>query len=152
MKKNGISLIILVITIMVMLILVSITIITNRDTAKKARLASFSQEIANLKVATNDMRIEDPNNDRNLFIRISIINAPATFASLDSQIPKGYWIDVERMGFETEGYGREIIDEGVATFGETDIFVCDKNGTVYYLKGVEDGERVYYNATTYVEK
>ena len=87
------------------------------------------------------------------FEEVVIYNAPADFISTSSTAGevKGYLINWDQFD-DKASFGLGSVSEGKVYFGKDDVLVYDKNGTVYYAKGYEDGEELYYNATVYVHQ
>lgn len=145
-EKSGVSLITLVITIIVIIILVVITIYTSLTTVDNANYASFAAEYDEVNSGTqavlkNNVLNGNTEEARNKgFAKVSVENPPGNFTSVDEDALSGYLVDMDTIkvsGTKT-GKGNIIGDEVV--FGRDDVYIYDKEGTVYYAKGFYDGE------------
>ena len=78
------------------------------------------------------------------FKEVTILDAPSDFISFSNENGevKGYLIDFEKLP-DKPNYGTDSIDGDTVTFGVDDVFVYDRDGTVYYVKGY------YYDGTFY---
>ena len=96
---------------------------------------------------------EETRNFDSKFTRVEIINPPEDFISFPNESGKiiGYLINLEELK-DKQSFGKgNVATEGKVEFDKDDVFVYDKNGTVYYAKGFESVEEklVYYNTTVY---
>ena len=87
------------------------------------------------------------------FELVEIINAPEGYISVSNNQGKtlGYLVDISLLK-DSPSFGKgTVATNGKAEFDKDDVFVYDKNGTVYYVKGFDshDGDRIYYNATVF---
>lgn len=153
MSKQGISLISVIITIIVIIILASIAIFTGFNTPDKAIFSRFTQEIDELRTELVTVRTNNFELYRDTdygFEEVVITNAPEEFisASNDSNTVIGHVIDTNRIK-DALYRGKGTHDSGVVVFDKDDVYVYDKNGTVFYAKGFQTEEYIYYNATAH---
>lgn len=151
----GITTMSLIITIVIIILLASISFYFAFDTPDRAILSDFSSEVNEIKVGVATYRAEnavldDENKD---FIKVVVKNAPDKFASFssDSGDVIGYAIDLSVLKFNGTKRGLEKITNGEVEFGVDDVYIYDKNGTVYYVKGFDFDDRLYYNPNLFVE-
>lgn len=156
MKNDGISLIALIITIISIIIIASITLFNAGKEPDYAIRSNFTSEINDLKVALGTKRANNFNEYEEMekgFKEVTLINAPNDFISFSSTPGevKGYLIDLELLGYTNLKRGNGSVSGDTVTFDKDDVYVYDKNGTVYYAKGFREETKVYYNATIYKE-
>ena len=154
MNNKGISLISVVITVIVIIIISYIAIESGDRSPELAILSTFTHEVDDLRVALGTYRAEsfEKNGDFDYgFQKVSVENAPDDFISLDKNSTTGYLINLDTLGYKPY-YGKGSVTGDVVIFDVDDVYVYDKNGTVYYAKGYEDGDNIYYNATVYRSK
>jgi type II secretory pathway pseudopilin PulG len=160
LRKQGISLIALIITIIVIIILSVVVIgvaVRTPEEAKKAQFISNLTEVKQAvveKLASNQMQfITNPNSvDVNLgFTRVNILDAPSKFTSFPLESgetgPKvGYVVNLDTIKMENLNMGQgysSVTDE--VQFNIDDTFVYDENGEVYYTNGYNDGGNIIYS-------
>lgn len=149
--KEGISLISLVITIIAIIIIAGISFFNGLDTPDTAIFSKFTEEISNIRVAVATVRARNSmeHNDENYgFKAVTLLNAPEDFVSFsnDASNKTGYVIDFDLIDYKPESRGMAIITEEEITFENDDVYVYDKNGAVYYVKGFANEDKIYYNA------
>jgi len=80
-----------------------------------------------------------------------MVGAPEDFISTSQDKVTGHVIDINRLE-DVPSFGKGTYSNGEVIFDKDDVYVYDKNGTVFYAKGyVKDGE-VFYNATVHTTK
>lgn len=152
-SSNGVSLITLVVTIVVIIILASMALFSGLNTPDQASRSAFLQELANIKVAVASARTKnfEASGDLNKgFTEVVLADAPSSFVSFEAGASKGYVVNFDLLDYNVRGTGKGDSTVSAATFGVEDIYVYDKNGTVFYVKGFADDGKIYYNANTYV--
>ena len=50
------------------------------------------------------------------------------------------------MDYKPNVRGKGAITNGTVTFGVDDVYIYDKNGTIFYVKGYLSDNKLYYNA------
>ena len=159
MKNNdGISIITLVITIISIIILFAISIFAMFNTTDSAEKSKFYHTISEVQTATDIKRkqsyiISSYLNSSGLiepFDEIDIINPIESF--LDSNLSKegvqGYLINLETLNISGSYIGNDFENTSnnkKAIFNQSDVFVYDKTGIVYYAKGYRIGDEIFYN-------
>ncbi len=152
-EESAVSLVALIITIIVIIILAAISIFYTFNTADKANQATFVNELSNVQEHTNVKRTENEKldiNDKNYgFNAIKVINKPNEFENVvDDEDTYGYMIDLDYIGMNGANFGREYktldytSDEVI--FGVTDVYIYDKYGVVYYVRGFKTEDGVIY--------
>lgn len=155
MNNKGITLISLIITIISIIILASIAIFSSDSTPEYAIFSTFTEELDDIQTAVAIKRangIANYDNENYDFLKVELVNAPEKFKSFDEGRITGYLIDFSKLDFKPNGTGLETLVGNVATFKQNDVYVYDKNGTVYYVKGFENEGKIYFTMTSYVEK
>lgn len=158
MNQRGISLISLVVTVIVVMIIAAISLYDGQTTPEMANRSVFMQEIDDLRVELGILRAnhfaETGNADEG-FELVMVYNAPEEFVSVseDINVMQGYLIDFNELDKSYYGNGTLSV-AGQVHFGKDDVFVYDKNGTVYYAAGFEDQDtgEVYYNSISHKSK
>lgn len=156
-KNDGITLITLIVTIISIIILAAIIISAGYNAPNNAMFSDFSDEMSNMRVAVNTFRAQNlaKYDDENYnFKQIKLKDAPNDFVSFsgDMEYKVGYAIDCDLLNYVPEFRGKaDNLTE--ATFGKDDVYVYDKKGTIYYVKGQvkEDTNRIYYNNRVFEE-
>lgn len=147
--NKGISLISMIVTIIVIIILAGIVIFTGMDTPEQATFSRFLEEVSNIKVAIGTKRASNFESVGNMeagFNQVTLSNAPDTFVSFSDSKEIGYIVDFDLIDYKPLGLGTGDIDVTEATFGVEDIFVYDKNGTIFYVKGYPNDGLIYFNS------
>ena len=147
--NKGVSLVSMIITIIVIIILASIVIFTGMDTPEQATFSRFLEELSNIKVAVGTKRANNFENSGDMndgFSQVTLNDAPDTFVSFIDSSDVGYIVDFDLIDYEPLGLGLGSTDVSEATFGVEDIFVYDKNGTIFYVKGYPNDGLIYYNS------
>lgn len=155
MNNEGITLMSLIITIITIIILASIAIFSNESTPEYAILSNFSEEIDSIQTAVAIKRagwIEKYDNENYGFTKVNINNAPEKFKSFDEGSCTGYLIDFSILNYKPSDTGLESLSGNTVTFKVNDVYVYDKNGVPYYVKGLESEGKVYFNINSYVAK
>ena len=158
-NQKGVSIVTLVITIIVLIILLLIGYRMTQDPADKAIFMRFSQEITDIKKGVETQKLinskdglDEATLNRN-FKKIIVKNPPENFVSFDTDELTAYLIDLKVIDYQKikTGQGYKNIKSGdTVTFDVDDVYVFDKLGTVYYLKGLYiENEGIYY---TNIEK
>ena len=147
----------LIITIIVLIILALIFFVTSSTMPGEATYAKFAAEINNVQSGVYDARIRNAQfgdteeKINNGFTKVTLVNAPEEFESFDftGASVTGYLIGLNKIRYENAEFGHEFDKEEVTplqelTFDETDAYVYDAAGLVYYVKGLDyNGTRVY---------
>ena len=157
-NQTGVSLIMLVITILVAILLTTIVMTTSSDIPDDANYAKFIQELKNVQVGIEDTKIKNSfrgTDEEDLtkgFIKVYLEDAPSNFVTFEDELYApitGYVVDLETIDYLEAEYGiaYEDFESGdTLTFGdkECDVFVFDREWTVYYVKGLKyDGMMNY---------
>lgn len=155
-NQKGISLLTLIITIITIIILSVVTMKLNSKSLDEAAIVKFKQEITDVKKGVETIKLinskdglsEEALNKGFLKVKVAGENIPLNFVSFDSGEMTAYLIDLELIDYKKikTGHGyKEIEANDTVTFDVDDVYVYDKNGTVYYLKGTYlDGDEPYY--------
>lgn len=155
MYNKGITLISLIITIISIIILAAIAIFNSESTPESAIFSNFAEELDCIQTAVAIKRtsgIEKYDDENYGFKKVTVSNAPEKFKSFDEGSCTGYLIDISTLGYEPTGKGLETLAGNTVVFEINDVYVYDKNGVAYYVKGFEKEGRIYFNINTYVEK
>lgn len=151
MRDRGVSLISVIITVISIILIAAISIYSGFKTPDTAIFSSFVSTLDGIRIEVANVRAEsfEKNRDMNKeFKKVNIENAPSDFISFpnnEHQI-QGYVIDTSKLADKPK-YGNDSVDGDTVEFGKDDVFVYDKNGTIYYAKGyLYDGE-YFYTAT-----
>ncbi len=159
-SESAISLIALIITIIVIIIISGIVIFYSNNVIENSLKADFLTELSNVQYKVTVKRTENTqiegNQIDNGFKKIRIINEPNTFVNVDdTDEVYGYVADLDLIGITEANFGKEYktiqYETGEVIFGETDIYVFDKTGTVYYAKGFRIENEVIYKLSGEVE-
>ncbi len=152
----GVTTMSLIIIIIAIIILASISFYLSFDTPNRAVLSDFLSEVNDIKVSVATYRAEnavlyDENKD---FIKVVVKNAPDKFVSFSSNSGDtiGYAIDLNVLDYKGAKRGTKKIINGEVEFGVDDVYIYDKNGTVYYVRGFDFDDKLYYNTNLSVEK
>lgn len=152
-NNNGISLISLVITIIVIIILAGISFFNGLKTPESALRSLFTDEVVSVRVAVANARAKNliEYDDENYgFYYVSIDNAPDNFVSFSTGNITGYVVDFDLLDYVPNVRGKGLVSSGdQVTFGEDDVYIYDKNGSVYYVGGFADEDKIYYNSVTF---
>ena len=146
-KNNGITLISLIVTIISIIILATIVIFAGYNAPNNALFSDFTDEMSNMRVAVNTFKAQN-------LAKYKLKDAPEDFISFsgDAEYKVGYAIDCELLNYIPEFRGK---DDNLteATFGKDDVYVYDKKGTIYYVRGYlkDDSNRIYYNSRVFEE-
>lgn len=154
MNNKGITLISLIIIIISIIILASIAIFNSFSAPEYAIFSTFTEELDSLQTSIAIKRANGIANydDENYgFKKVEIIDAPEKFKSFDEGTSTGYYVDLSLVDFELSGTGQEELVGDVVTFKENDVYIYDKNGIVYYVKGIENEGYIYFTQNCYVE-
>ena len=158
-RQEGISIITLVITIVVIIILLIIGYRITQDPTDQAVFMRFSQEISDIKKGVETQKLinskkglDEATLNQN-FKKVIVRNPPTNFVSFDSDEFTAYLIDLRLIDYEKIKSGQEYKNfkaGDTVTFDVDDVYIYDKLGNIYYLKGLYiNGEGIYY---TNVEK
>lgn len=151
MKDRGISLISVIITVISIILIATISLYSGFKTPDTAIYSSFVSTIDGVKVEVANIRTESFEKSRDMdkeFKKVNIENAPSDFVSFpnnEHQI-QGYVVDTSKLPDKLR-YGNASVDGDTVEFKKDDVFVYDKNGTIYYAKGFNYDGKIYYNAT-----
>lgn len=153
-NQKGISFVTLVLTIVLIIILLIIGFRASNQSIEKANYARFSQEIADIKKGMDTIKLinsKDGLDEYTLhrdFVKVHVKNPPDNFVSFDTNDITAYLVDLRKIDYDKIKTGleyRDIKSGDTVTFEVDDVYVVDKLGTVYYLKGLfVEGEGVYY--------
>ena len=149
-NQSGVSIITLVITIIVLVIIATINLVPGDSATNSATRAKFLNDLSEVQNLTNikkkhmiRLKYEDYG-----FKRIKVKNAPKDFVSLSSDETMGCVVDLVYIDAMQSKYGQGFseldYENDYAVFGETDVYIWDKTGRVYYVKGFFDGEETIY--------
>lgn len=154
MKKKGISLISLSIVIAVLFILISTITISVTFSINNAKKMTFAEEIYNIQSLVN----EYSGNEQTLLETAETIEISTSditqFESedlVDGKILLDV-LDLQTLGIDYTSYGNKVIGE---TNGDKakDVYAISKaTGKVYYVAGVEIGNKKYYTLTDELKK
>ena len=156
-KEKGVSMVSLVITIVVMLILLGIAFISSNDSVENAGKGIFIRELALVQQAANESKLDNQVDGTSEeikfrgFYKTRIKNPPISFVSFSEDEIYGYVIDLEYVHTEDADRGHDYksfavdIESNVVEFGVDDVYVCDKDGNVFYAKGWPTSEGTYYS-------
>ena len=153
-NQRGVSLITLVITIVVIIILALIGYRASTKPMDQAELAKFSEEITDIKKEVEAKKLfnsRDGLDEATLnrdFKKVKVENPPSTFASFDTDENTGYLVDLNKIQYDKIRTGqayRSFNAGDTVTFDKDDVYVYDRIGNVFYLKGMYiEGEGLQY--------
>ena len=156
-KQKGVSMVSLVITIVVMLVLGAVVFISSTNSIKNAGVSVFVREVALVRQAANekklDNQVQGTSEEKTYkgFYKSKVKNPPMSFASFDDDEIYGYVIDLEYVHTEDAERGHDYkryavdIESNIVEFGKDDVYICDKDGNVFYAKGLTADEGIYYS-------
>lgn len=153
-RQEGVTLITVVITIVVVIIIAAIGYTASNTGLEEAVSTKFKQEIAEVKKGVDTQKIINSKKGldeatlNSSFKKVNVSNPPKNFVSFDTEKSTAYLIDLDVIDYTKIKTGQKYKDlqEGdTVTFNEDDVYIYDKKGTVYYVKGISiDGnENVY---------
>ena len=159
-NETGVTLVMLVITILVAIVLTTIVMTTSSDIPDDANYAKFIQELKNIQVGIDNTKIDNSfhgTDEEDLtkgFIKVYLEDAPTTFQTFENELYApitGYIVDFETINYPEAEYGRafkEYESGDTLTFGDKDcdVFVFDREWTVYYVKGLQYDGTMNYTA------
>ena len=155
-NNNGISLISLIVTIIAIIIIAGISYFEGLDTPKTATRSKFTDEVMSIKTELATVRAKNymEHDDMNYgFEKVILVDAPTEFISFSGESADvGYLINLEMFGFKPQNRGKAEVTSGSVTFKKDDVYVYDKNGAVYYAKGFQEDDTIYYNSKSFVEE
>ena len=145
--KNGISMVMVVIMVVVLVIFSSTVVVTGSGIVSKTKLKKFGTEMLQVKEATNQyVKRKSGNIDWN--IKKIEINSMTTeekeqYSKEDlTQDLNLYVVDLKDIGAETATYGLDSTTMGA------DIYLYSmETGNIYYSKGYQYEDKVYYTLT-----
>jgi type II secretory pathway pseudopilin PulG len=157
-SKKGISLIALIITIIVIIILAAIVIGVALNTPESANRAKFASALSEVqhgvakKLAENYNQYVTNPSDVDLnegFTRVPITNAPESFDGFAPENGEtgtiGYLVNLDTIGVDQLSIGQGYKNSIEVIFGETDAFVYDEEGEVFYPQGHKYQDETYYS-------
>lgn len=153
-NNNGVSLISLIVTIIAIIIIAGISYFQGLETPTTAMRSKFMDEIMSIKTELAAVRAKNyiEHDDMNYgFEEVELFNAPAEFISFSDDATVGYLINFDMLEFKPQNRGKADITTGSAIFKKDDVYVYDKNGAVYYVKGFQEEDSIYYNAKSYIK-
>lgn len=153
-QQEGVTLITVVITIVVVIIIAAIGYTASNTGLEEAVSTKFKQEIAEVKKGVDTQKIINSKKGldeatlNSSFKKVNVSNPPKNFVSFDAGKATAYLIDLDVIDYTKIKTGQKYKDlqEGdTVTFDKDDVYIYDKKGTVYYVKGISiDGnENVY---------
>ena len=146
MRKEGISLLAMLVTVIILLILVT-TIMVSYDAIKNSTLKKeFAHEIYAVQKLVDEYKFKYNKYPVKEIKNVSLTNVEqtskeqfSTEPSFDTGIIELYELDAYEAGIES--LARGVKKDG----NENDIYVISQNtGKVYYLKGVVIDGKIYY--------
>lgn len=149
-NNNGISLISLIVTIIAIIIIASISYFNGLEAPETASFSKFMDEIVSIRTELATVRAKNlmEHDDMNYgFKKVILVDMPYGFVSFSGDAcDVGYLIDFELLDYKPMNRGMEEITGNEVIFGEDDAYVYDSNGAVYYVKGYENEDKLYFNA------
>lgn len=153
-QQEGVTLITVVITIVVVIIIAAIGYVSSSKGLDEAISTKFQQEIAEVKKGVDTKKIINSKNgiEEEIlnagFKKIEVENPPKNFVSFDVGKNTAYLIDLDVIDYTKLKSGQEykdLISGDKVKFDEDDVYIYDKKGTVYYVKGIsiEGSEKIY---------
>ena len=142
-----------VLTIVVIIILAAIGIATSSSSLDEAAVTKFKHEITEVKrgvevvkLANSKTGIDEATINKS-FRKVKVINPPNNFVSFDNDELTAYLIDLHTIDYEKLKTGKKYkeINNDTVTFDVDDVYIYDKLGTVFYVKGlyIEGNEKIY---------
>ncbi len=155
-KNSGISLVALVITIIIIIIIAMIVLVQSYNVVDKANYSQFVNDIQNIENKANSMQLQFQKEKRDDysfsalgFKKVIVNKAPWTFRSADKDIITGYVVDLNTLELASINRGKgSIPSSNEVSFGSnTDLFIIDNGGKVFYLSGFpDDNNAIHYNS------
>lgn len=153
-QQEGVTLITVVITIVVVIIIAAIGYVSSSKGLDEAISTKFQQEIAEVKKGVDTKKIINSKNgiEEEIinagFKKIEVENPPKNFVSFDAGKNTAYLIDLSVIDYTELKTGQEykdLVSGDKVKFDENDVYIYDKKGTVYYVKGIsiEGSEKIY---------
>lgn len=146
-KKSGISVVSVLIIVIVISVLASTVIFSSEYILEYTYKKEFKKEYYLVKSAVNDYIIRNSGNIDFEEIEIDLSDVKNQYLTqFTEEIPvdnkiKAYVVDLEKVGVDSTRYGNKLNGD------EKDIYVVTKDTyMVYYLKGFENNNFVYYKA------
>lgn len=154
--KKGVSLITLVISIVTIIILAAMSFMGNDKTIDEAAVIKFKQEITEIKRVVDTKKLINSKQglDEEIinkgFDKVLVKDPPSNFVSVDDDKLTAYIIrlnDIDYEDLKTGQQYKKIKSGDTVTFNKDDIYIYDKVGTVFYLKGIyREGSETLYTA------
>ena len=144
-SQIGLTLITLVITIVVIIILAAIGFIATGNTLDEAVSIKFEQEISEVKKGVETIKLInskqgiDEQTINKSFKKVLVENPPSNFISFDTDKLTAYLVDLDVIDYKKVKNGqayKDLNSGDTVTFDEDDVYIYDKLGTVYYVKGI----------------
>ena len=153
-QQEGVTLITVVITIVVVIIIAAIGYTASNTGLEEAVSTKFKQEIAEVKKGIDTQKIINSKKGfdevtlNSSFKKVNVANPPKNFVSFDVEKTTAYLVDLDVIDYTKIKTGQKYKDfnEGdTVTFDKDDVYIYDKKGTVYYVKGIsiEGNENAY---------
>ena len=146
MNKKGISMVIFVIALAMILVLVTAVTASYNVIINSTRMREFANEINTIQKAVDEYKfLNDEYPQRGEYtLNLSTVNASSKVSQFGSNISTMdfYLIDLAELGIDrlNRGTSNEV--------GSLDVYaICNTNGKVYYLNGVEIDNKYYYTLT-----
>lgn len=144
----------IVIMIVVILILAVIAFWNSTRPIEQTLEVKYHEELGEVKKALTSKRLTNSKNGlgeesvNKGFTKVTVENAPEGFVSFNADGTTGYVVDLSLIGYQNLSSGRAYqgINAGdTVTFDEDDVYVYDKDGNVFYVKGyvLSSGDRLY---------
>ena len=158
-RQKGISLVSLVITIIVIIILSTMTFLSSNNSIKQTGVGIFVRELSLVRQAAHEKRLDNQvagtseENTYKGFYKTKVKNPPANFVSFSETDLYAYVIDLEYVHTEDADRGHDYkkfrtnFDSNVVEFGVDDVYILDKEGNVFYVKGYETDTGIHYSNT-----
>lgn len=151
-KKEGISLVILVITIVVALILLSIGIVTIDKNIDNAAVSGFMNDLKDVEDTAAAYIIENGSQDFGVYTYTEVLQLVAEDAkedflnelnlNKDSGAEEFYIVDLSKIGVQKSTRGHE-------SGGENDVYVLAKDTLhAYYLMGIVVNDIHYFSVSS----
>lgn len=154
-KKEGISIIILVIIILVIGMLTSMIVISTKGMLQETDAREFASELKQLEYLVKQSKILNDNENLNFVGRTIAVSdlSSEQKKQMREEIGEGatqitlYEIDYDAVDVASTMYGKKANED------ENDVYVVSNTtGKVYYLKGYKWEGKTYYTLTSELNK
>lgn len=157
-SASGVSMIALAITVIVIVIIAAVIMGSNSDSIESAARAVFIQEIKDVETFVSAQRLDNQiqgTNEEKMnkgFYKAYVENPPVDFVSFSKNSIYGYVVDLELIEYEDAKYGNDYEkymtdpESNNIKFGTDDVYIYDARGKMFYAKGYESEEGIYFTA------